>query len=124
MRALQRKIRLLFMIKQGRLPFVRGVARITMFRLACFCELSAVDIFVTSGTGSRRGSKRGFTEFSAWFGGLVTFITLQFHVSADEGERRLRMIEPREINPRFHGMARLASLGSTPGPFSAMRSLN
>lgn len=81
------------MIEKRRLPLVRVVTDLTPLRLSRFRKLSRMSILVAPGTSRGRRFERGLAELAAGLGGLVAFVALQFHVSADERERRLGMIE-------------------------------
>ena len=81
-RPLQRKISLRFVIKNGRLPFLRVVTCAAVLRLTCFNELPAVRILVTRGTLRRRRFERRLGQLPFCQQRLVAFIALDLGVSA------------------------------------------
>lgn len=110
MRAFQGEIRLRLVVENGGLPLFRGVANVTLLRLARFDELPGVNVGVASRTRRRRGFESGFSELAAGLFGLVTFFALHFCVSADQREGSFGMIEAWQVGPGLHIVARFASL--------------
>lgn len=108
-RALQREIRLCFMIELGRLPLLGIVAVVACLRPAEFDELAGMWVLMAAGTDRGRRFERCFGERAGSFIRFVAFLAGQFRMRANQREFCRRMIKAGQIGPRFDRMACQAS---------------
>ncbi len=109
MRAFEGKIRLLFVIENGRPPRRHRVTREAVHCLIAALKLTGVCVFVTTGTFARRIVERDRRRAAADHRSM-TLQTSHRAMSAQKCELRRGMIEGRRLLPGPHVMAKFAAL--------------
>ena len=113
-RPTQWKLRPLFVIEQGRLPFHAGMA-FNAAGDAVFGELLSVDVFMTLLALLGSGLEVDVDQLGFEVRRFVAIDARGRAVRASELKVRLRVIEGRQLFPRFGGVAGLAACRRTVG---------
>ena len=101
MHALQRKLRLLVVVKQRGLPLVGVVAFPTSRSPHCLGELVCMNVFVTAGAISRGGSERDIPHRHPETRRLMATDAGHGSMRSLECEHRRRVIKSHELQPGF-----------------------
>jgi hypothetical protein len=108
-RAFEGKGALSLVVEDGGLPVLCIMAKLAVLRLAGFDELARMRVLVAGRAICRSGAERRLGHLAFGAGRFVAIVAGNLRVSAGERERRLGVIEFRQVRPCFHGVACFAA---------------